>query len=60
LAPETQASADAGVIIAPRVTSDGKPAGCVVVNTRATAAQFQSARGAPEKIEGFGVKILPW
>ncbi|MEI6337319.1 MAG: beta-galactosidase [Verrucomicrobiota bacterium] len=60
LAPETQASADAGVIIAPRVTSEGKPAGCVVVNTHATAAQFQTARGAPEKIEGFGVKILPW
>ena len=57
LAPETQTTADAGVVITPRVTNEGKPAGCIIVNTRAAVAQFQLSGGEPEKIEGFGVKI---
>ena len=59
LVPETSVTADAGVVIAPRVTTDGKPAGCIIVNTRAGAAQFQLSGAAPEKINGFGVKIVP-
>jgi hypothetical protein len=51
-------TADAGVVIVPRVTNDGKPAGCIIVNTRAGAAQFQLSGAAPEKIDGFGVKIV--
>jgi len=59
LSPETQTPADAGVVVVPRVTSDGKTAGCIIVNTRATAAHFQMAGRAPETIDGFGVKIVP-
>lgn len=58
LAPETQTSADAGVVIAKRVTTAGKPAGCIIVNTRAAAAQFQLPGGRSEKIAGFEVKIV--
>jgi hypothetical protein len=58
LAPETPLTADAGVVITPRVTNDGKPAGCIIVNTRATAGQFKLSGAAPENIEGFGVKIV--
>lgn len=58
LMPASQATADAGVVVTPRVTKAGTPAGCIVVNTRATAAQFQLPGGAPEKLEGFGVKIF--
>ena len=58
LAPENPVTADAGVVIAPRVTTDGKPAGCIIVNTRAGAAKFQLSGTAPEKMGGFGVKIV--
>jgi beta-galactosidase GanA len=58
LAPETPLTADAGVVITPRVTNDGKQAGCIIVNTRATAGQFKLSGAAPENIEGFGVKIV--
>ena len=58
LAPESPLTADTGVVIVPRVTNDGKPAGCIIVNTRAGAAQFQLSGAAPEKIDGFGVKIV--
>jgi len=54
LAPENPLKADEGVVITPRVTSDGKPAGCIIVNTRAKASQFQLPGAAPEKIDGFG------
>jgi len=58
LSPENPLKADEGVVITPRVTSDGKPAGCIIVNTRAKAAQFQLPGAAPEKIDGFGVMIF--
>jgi beta-galactosidase GanA len=58
LVPEIPIKADAGVVVAPRVTNSGKPAGSIIVNTRATAAQFQLSGGTPEKIDGYGVRIV--
>jgi hypothetical protein len=57
-APKIPFTADEGAVITQRVTNDGKPAGCIVVNTRAKAAHFQLTGTVAEEIDGFGVMIF--
>jgi len=58
-APKPAVIADAGVVVIDRVTADGQPADVIVVNTLATAAKYQLPGGAAEKLEGYGVQLLP-
>ena len=59
LVPVTQIEADAGVVVVPRVDAAGKPAGVIAVNTRNTIAQFSLPGGELQKLEGYGVAVLP-
>ncbi len=59
LAPKSEISADAGIVVAERVTADGKPDGCIAVNTGANPAQYQLHNGEKHKLEAYGVDILP-
>lgn len=59
LAPKTGLKADPGVVVAERVSADGKPAGAIIVNTRAESATYWNAASEAQTLAGYAVEIVP-
>ena len=57
MVPHSGIEASPGVVVAERVTADGKPAGAIIINTRRDPAKYRNA--ATEKtLKGYGVEIV--
>lgn len=48
-----------GVVVAERVTSDNKPAGAILVNTRREPATYRNAISGSKTLAGYAVEIVP-
>lgn len=59
LAPRAGLEADPGVVVAERVTADNKPAGVIIVNTRAAPATYRNAASETKTLAGYAVELLP-
>jgi beta-galactosidase GanA len=57
--PQRAFQSDPGVVVAERVTADGKPAGAIIVNTRREPATYRNAVSATKTLAGYAVEILP-
>lgn len=51
------AKSDPGIVVAERVTADGKPAGAIIVNTRRDAATYRNDSEA-KILKGGAVEIV--
>ena len=58
LAPRVGTEASAGVVVAERVTADGKPAGTILINTKRGSATYRNATGATKTLAGYAVEIV--
>jgi beta-galactosidase GanA len=59
VAPKPEITADSSVIVAERLTADGKPAGVILINTNSAAAKYQLPGGKAGVLAGHDVKLLP-
>ena len=55
--PQSGFEAPSGVVVAERVTADGKPAGAIIINTKGEAATYRNASGA-KSLKGYAVDIV--
>jgi len=58
LAPRAGIESDSGVVVAERVTAEGKPAGAVIVNTRRESATYQYGKSGLKTLAGYAVEIV--
>jgi beta-galactosidase GanA len=58
LSPQAGLVADPGVVVAERVTADGKSAGSILVNTQREPATYRNGASAPKTLAGYAVEIL--
>jgi len=56
-APRAGLEADSGVVVAARVTAEGKPAGAIIVNTRRDTATYRNDSEA-KILKGYAVEIV--
>ena len=59
LLPQSAVKADEGILVVERVATDGKPAGCIAVNTRSTTGKLLLPNGLLETLESYAVKFYP-
>ena len=57
LVPPADIVSDPGVVVAERVTAEGKPAGAIIVNTTRDAASYRS-NSAARILKGFAVEFV--
>ncbi len=58
LVPQSGIEASPGVVVAERVTADGKPAGVIMINTRRDSASYRNAVSGPKTLAGYAVEIV--
>jgi beta-galactosidase len=57
LTPRVGIEADPGVVVAERVTADGKPAGTIIVNTQQEPATYRTGASVTKTLAGYAVEI---
>lgn len=58
LTPRAGIEAGPGIVVAERVTADGKPAGAIIVNTQREPATYRTGTSATKTLAGYAVEIL--
>ena len=58
LVPRAGMEASPGVVVAERVTAEGKPAGAIIINTRREPATYRDASSATKTMAGYAVEIV--
>jgi len=58
LAPRPGIESDPGVVVAERVTAEGKPAGAIIINTRRESATYRNGESGSKTLAGYAVKIV--
>ena len=57
LAPRAEIQADTGIVVVERVTTKGKPAGAIIINTGHKAGSYRTPSSVTKTMAGYAVEI---